>query len=327
MTLKSPTLFPQPIKESKQVVCDFVPFDIEAPVKPPFRVLKFDQDVEKIKIEDSSNGLLLCQSKSKSTLQNWPRPVISYKYYVYKPSINQLTTLPNPEYYDKSKHLGMTIAYDPSKSPHYKIVFTVYPFTLDEQHDIYIGGGIYWNNAIHWYHNSGFILYFKLDEKVLDHIYCPFHLLGVSHELYCGYMYEFRGHLLVVEIPNPPDNVKFKIHELKKDYSGWNMKYRVDLEQVSRSFPEVVCTTIRAADDRAIIDCRLLSLVLGEKDEDSFLVLEIPGKAIRFNIVSRTSHKLLDFTGDPRSIRSIDFDGIYVHKLNVFQFADSLCSV
>ncbi|XP_071734350.1 F-box protein At5g07610-like [Rutidosis leptorrhynchoides] len=343
---------PKPIVEMKHIVHDFVPFEIEVPVKPPFRVLRFDLDVEKIKIEHSSNGLLLCQGQKKMIVQH--RRAIAYKYYVYNPSINQFTTLPNPEYYLKSKHLGMTIAYDPSKSPHYKIIFVssqgsdirfgtsymieiyssetqtckpIFPFTLDEEYDIYFAGGVYWNNAVHWHHDSGFILYFKLDKEVLGHMYCPFHLLGVSHERYCGYMYESRGRLLVVEIPHPPDNVRYKIHELKKDYSGWIMKYRVDLEQVSRSFPEIISTTYRAADGSGFFHYTLLSLVLGEKDEDSFLVLQIPKKAIRFNIVSRTCHKLLDFTGEPRSIRSFDFDGIYVHKPNTFQFAESLCSV
>ena len=39
----------------------------------------------------------------------------------------------------------------------------------------------------------------------------------------------------------------------------------------------------------------MLCIVLGEKEEDSFLVLEVRGKALRFNLATNTFHKFHDF--------------------------------
>ena len=190
-------------------------------------------------------------------------------------------------------------------------------FSLDEEIDIYFGGGIYWNNAIHWLHYTGFVLYFKFDEDILDHKCCPYKFYGLNHEDFTDYMVDSRGHLLLVEIMLA-QSPKFNIFELKKD-SSWTVKYRVDLEEVSKAFPT------RYACDRFVF--YVLDLVLSEKEDDSFLVLEVGKQALRFKLVSKTWHKLHDFKGDPVSIRSVDVDGVYVHLPNVFQFRGSLCGV
>ena len=36
----------------------------------------------------------------------------------------------------------------------------------------------------------------------------------------------------------PPASVKFNVHEMDKDSSGWSLKHRVDLTQVMTKFPD-----------------------------------------------------------------------------------------
>nr|XP_043634255.1 F-box protein At5g07610-like [Erigeron canadensis]XP_043634256.1 F-box protein At5g07610-like [Erigeron canadensis] len=339
-------------KKIPHLECDFVPFDIENPGKAPFRTPNFDPDVKRIDIEHSSNGLLLCSSKTRDLTNRYG---FTHKYYMYNPTTNQSITLPKLENYDNSKRLGMTIAFDPSKSPHYKVVYVCglgtdrragvtgyqietyssetrtckvsYELALDEEIDIYFGAGVYWNNAIHWIHHTGFVLYFNLEKEVVDHVLTPGAHQRVDPESYTSYMYESCDHLLVAQIRNAL-NTEFNIFESKRDYSSWIVKYRVDIDGLRRPYPEIIFDH----NNPRTFCFTLLSIVLGEKDndDDSFLVLEIGDelkKAVRFNLSSKTSHKLLDFTAFPHSIRSIDFDGIYVHNPNTFQFTESLYNV
>lgn len=74
---------------------------------------------------------------------------------------------------------------------------------------------------------------------------------------------------------------------MKRDYLGWFEKYHVDIEQVGGSFPEIL-----NPQSRLIFEFAALSIMLGEKEDESFLVLEIPGKAVRLNLVSKIFHKL-----------------------------------
>lgn len=66
----------------------------------------------------------------------------------------------------------------------------------------------------------------------------------------------------------------------------------------------------------------VLDLVLGEKEDDSYLVLEIVGKALWFNLITKTFHMLHDF---PVS-RYYKPYRVYTGLQNVFQFKESLYS-
>lgn len=82
--------------------------------------------------------------------------------------------------------------------------------------------------------------------------------------------------MLLVEIHRRL-NSKFNIYEFKSDRSTliwtWSLKYHVDLNQVARSFPEIFHPL-----SHLTFRFDILSIVLGGKEDDSFLVLEIPGK-------------------------------------------------
>ncbi|GKB16215.1 F-box protein-like protein isoform X1 [Tanacetum coccineum] len=87
------------------------------------------------------------------------------KSYVYNPSVNSSKLLPEPlisELKSSEVILNMKMAFDPTKSPHYKLVHVQ---SIGEDDDVPIFGyGLYWNDAIHWLtiFVSG-ALHYKLD--------------------------------------------------------------------------------------------------------------------------------------------------------------------
>ncbi|GKB66878.1 hypothetical protein Tco_0928290 [Tanacetum coccineum] len=73
------------------------------------------EEAKNVKILQSCNGLLLCSDSGRLVF-----------YYVYNPSTNQFKRLPHPNcsldnspYY---RSVGLRMAFDPTKSPHYKLV-------------------------------------------------------------------------------------------------------------------------------------------------------------------------------------------------------------
>nr|XP_043633332.1 F-box protein At5g07610-like [Erigeron canadensis] len=290
---------------------EFIPFDIDNPVKkPPFVSLDFNLDG--LMIEHSCNGLMLCSTYYDKL----------YKYYIYNPTVNRFAALPTPETNDDnylSHQCHMSLAFDPSKSPHYLVIYVncekipfvrksnykiqiyssqtrscdrSFTFVLDEDIAMYFGPGVYWNEAFHWIHKKGFILYFNLDQQIVHQMHTPLGLIGGNwdEESYSNYLFESRGHLLAIEILRPHTS-KFKIHELMRDYSGWSLRYNVDLDGVCGPFPEIM--NPESADT---FEFAILALVLSDKQDGSFLVLEIPGKVLRFNLVSKTFYKLHGFS-------------------------------
>ena len=95
------------------------------------------------------------------------------------------------------------------------------------------------------------------------------------------------------------------MYEMKSDYSGWFVKYRIDLAPIAKVLPEMTKHMSLSYDksDYAVV---VLSLVRRENfREDSFLVLEIPGKVIRYNLMDRSLKLLWDF-GVSWNLKKID---------------------
>ncbi|KAA8533899.1 hypothetical protein F0562_031416 [Nyssa sinensis] len=280
----------------------------------PFSSLTFVNDTSGITILQSCNGLLCCRSfrvrEPKSS------------YYIYNPTTKQFTTLPRPGGGISKTIHGVNLAFDPSKSPHYKVVcvrsselvpehyqIEIYspdtgpwrvsgrPFTA--HFDTQFNRGVYWNGAIHWISSWEDSLYFNVDEERLETMLMPLVPDGWDERRF-GYFGESRDHLHLVEIYGPSTS-RFNVYEMERDYSKWFVKFRVDLDPVSTVFPEMIRSHLHPWDLR-YFSFVLLSLVRGEKDEDSFVVLHITGKAIRYNFVDTTFKKLCDFAPSPHDI-------------------------
>ncbi|GKE22476.1 ribonuclease H-like domain-containing protein [Tanacetum coccineum] len=99
--------------------CDFVSLDSRLRLKKSAMDNSFTlgstKEAKNVKILQSCNGLLLCSGSGRLVFD-----------YVYNPSTNQFKRLPHPNcsldnspYY---RSAGLRMAFDPTKSPHYKLV-------------------------------------------------------------------------------------------------------------------------------------------------------------------------------------------------------------
>ncbi|KAF5948136.1 hypothetical protein HYC85_014093 [Camellia sinensis] len=68
---------------------------------------------------------------------------------------------------------------------------------------------------------------------------------------------------------------------MERDYSGWFVKYHIDLGDISNAFPQIVLM-YRDPSDLNYYRFAILGLIREEDDDDnSFLVLSLPSNAIR----------------------------------------------
>ncbi|KAK9287142.1 hypothetical protein L1049_015553 [Liquidambar formosana] len=132
-----------------------------------------------------------------------------------------------------------------------------------------------------------------------------------------SYFGESRGHLHLIVIEEPM-LTECDIWELKTDYSGWFVRYRVNLDPLAIPFPETIWNL-----DAQYEVCSLLGIVRAEKEEESILVLFVSGKAISFNLNDKTSKKLCDLMPCPSAAGlALDYEW-----LGVYQYVDTIFHV
>ncbi|XP_057489396.1 F-box protein At5g07610-like [Actinidia eriantha] len=163
------------------------------------------------------------------------------------------------------------------------------PFTIEnDNNSMQFHAGVYWNGAINWFSTWGASLYFNVDEERLGTMPMLPVPEGNWYEREFRHYGESRGHLHLVEIYGPV--TRFNVYEMERDYSGWFVKYRVDLDGVGIAFPEMM---ERRSGDEENYSFTILSLVRLEKDE-SFLVLHTPGKVIHYSLGDGSFRKICD---------------------------------
>ncbi|KAK1363060.1 putative F-box domain-containing protein [Heracleum sosnowskyi] len=275
---------------------------------------------QQIRILQSCNGLLLCSNNSSEG-----------NCCVYNLSTNHIATVPkHPLGYGPLgyRRLGFGsdnnyfgLIYDPLKSLHYKIIAFVIRSGSSSVDDLHIYSsetgtwkavvqsfirapkkifpdGVYCNGCIHWLSIYD-CFYFNADKEKLETFpRPPIAARSGGRTLYFG---ESQNHLHVVDILL----FSLNVYEMKSDYSEWFIKYQIDLDSISKVFPEMT-------DGKNYYAVAVLSLIRREKFEEdsfleeSFLVLEIPGKAIRCNLVDRSLKLIWDF-GVTFNLKKIEY--------------------
>ncbi|XP_075485492.1 F-box protein At5g07610-like [Primulina tabacum] len=312
---------------------EFVPFNSDKSVE----FIK-DHLPSGSRILQSCNGLMLCCNKI-TVLNNDP------ECFVYNPTTKKyFSILPKPDATNGiwKRIRGINLAYDPVESFHYKIVsvwsfesrqgtdpdshfqIIVYssethswpvqsqPFTSSANFE----KGVYWNNAINWIDTVGNAesLYFNVHSLTLSKL--P--RLPLTYSRYCKrdhYFGESCDHLHFIDMRGP--QVKLVVHELKRDYSEWFVKYQVDLSVVAVANPAMASSRGNPMFWWGFV-FEVSAVVRGEQDGDSFLVLQIPGKIVRYNIVRKTFVDLVEFEGGivGSSLKYPNVGGFqYIHSL------------
>lgn len=111
-----------------------------------------------------------------------------------------------------------------------------------------------------------------------------------------AYFGQSPDHLHFVDHIHESGEVRLNVYEMERDYSGWFVKYRVDLSRVSTAFPELIPSSLfdLLTSQMQYHLFSVLCVVRGELDEDSCLVFGIPGKVLRYNFKSKTLYNLRD---------------------------------
>nr|XP_043625175.1 F-box protein At5g07610-like [Erigeron canadensis]XP_043625176.1 F-box protein At5g07610-like [Erigeron canadensis] len=303
----------------RYITCEnyaYVPRDIRFAVNrsPPLNTTTnfgFDfPDEGNVEILQSCNGLLLCRYSIKTDEHHGYDP--SDTHYVYNPSINQFMKLPSPCNLigvDSYSIGGMRLTFDPIESLYYKLVFAT---TKHDGHHFYVEiytyssetgtwsvcpdrfpksddffnfrCAKYWNNSLHWINKRTKHVKLDLEHLVLTTTPLP--------QKYSNTLFESCGCLLCVCKCTSDETLaeQIAIYEMRKGYSEWSMRYLVNLDDIWKLFPRVEGL------EHAVMfgSYHVLCIVLGE-EEDPFLVLEMCGKVVQYNIVLETIRELYDY--------------------------------
>ncbi|KAD4584195.1 hypothetical protein E3N88_21796 [Mikania micrantha] len=288
----------------------YVPFDVENKTPPPFRSLNFYPDRCGIKIVQSCNGLLLCCShRGKEHTR---------KYYVFNPTTKQYAVIPSviggP---DASKTIRfMGLAFRRTGCVHYKVVcfrnekhnkkrFQIQIYSSETEKwrisqesfsvsdSLSFGPGVYSKGTMHWIPNFFDLVCFKIDVEQVQKMLLPERASSSwgSRPLYFG---ESRGHLHLVEAARHENPLQVNVYELMSDYSGWFIKYRVELDDLPTAYPDMVYSNR----DPSNYLFEVFDVLRGDEEEEStFVVVRIPEKIMRYDVVNKSFEKMIDLPG------------------------------
>ena len=238
--------------------------------------------VSEIKIESSCNGLLLLSS---SSIQ---------KYFVCNPTTKEFKVLaPFPS--NIVPYAACSLAYDPSISPHYKVicihqdnvpfVIAVYssergswitlktapPLTLSYK------GEVFCNGAMHWYCYHKTTCYLDVHNEILSFMpmpppYSSTDATAVFPDVV--YFGESRGNLTMA-LAKDFSPAKFDVFQMQCDRSRWCLTYTVNLDSVKSEFPSIFWLYAKYS---------LLSIIESEEEEDKTLIMCMNGGAVSVSI-------------------------------------------
>lgn len=246
-------------------------------------------------VRSFSNGLFLLQCRSVES----PFEVC----HVYNPAtkLSKMIPLNVDEMYGCV--MGLNVVFDPSKSPHYKIVcvkaaprrsstfwrswwrrcqIEIYESDTDTwklcgepflaPRGVNFDHGIEWKGCIHYWCG----IFFDLQECVVGKH--PETVVGENAGIEGYYQNYIESNGFLHNIAHFPKRKCFMVFELQNDYTEWSLKHHVTLDAESGPFS-------------------LLSFVRGESEEDSKLLLHEPGKIKCYDLQGKCLKELIDFRG------------------------------
>lgn len=259
---------------------------------------------EKTYLEHSSNGLILF---------SWGYPRQEYSVCNLTTQESTIVPLPDSTY---RKYQFSCLAFDPAKSPYYKIILILYPRDSGfYQIDIYFSetkswkrvdlpvteNGIfpliqkaYWNGSIHWMSANDIHLEFDVDKEKLVETPLPKKptLLSPFEIHFFG---ECCGNLLLVQY-RTRTILGFRILEMKRGTRHWIVKQRVNLRPILDIYP-----------DPYKYKFHVMSVVKGSRENDCVIVLATWSKYLSYDLRTKTVEVLGDLSS--KQFRSIAYDG------------------
>lgn len=307
---------------------EYIPLDTKV-IDPPLETISFPDDPFAFWIQQSCNGLLLCCSSegSSGSGNSWYRgdnwcPI--RRCYIYNPNTKCFSRLPRPGVLHGVPRIvhGVNLAFVQTKSTSYKVVCIRGSELARELHQIEVyspetavwkvcgepfkatasfHSGVYWNGSIVWFsYTTHELLYFHVEKEKLGKMPLPAEENHPDRRGRGLFMGESCSHLHVIQ--RYDIEFSFNVYEIKRDYSEWFVKYRVDLAAVASAVPAVSYT------NAVMKKICILSLVRGR--ECPYMVLHLSHKVVRFNIEDGSFEEIRDLkdsvTGSPCAFEYIE---------------------
>ncbi|KAF7152842.1 hypothetical protein RHSIM_Rhsim01G0014100 [Rhododendron simsii] len=245
-------------------------------------------------ITHSCNGLLLYEFAYLTP------PV----YMVCNPTTGKYALIPKPIEFSSGPKLlrlwgSSYLAFDPSKSPRYKVAFVgFYPGILNIHIYIYCSESASWKQilapgtrrghtaicggVIHWLNDDNIVVGFDVySEKMIKMPNAPKMLC----DFYIRYFGGCGGRLILI-LDRNPDEVEFKILEMDKDYGSWTMECEFHLRDVMSALQPIAPYSGKKFS--------ILSVVEEEEEKGYSLILALPGKVVSYNLQLKTWNVLRD---------------------------------
>lgn len=136
-----------------------------------------------------------------------------------------------------------------------------------------------------------------------------------------GYFGESGGHLYLVEIYGS-STTAFDVMEMARDYSGWFVKYHVNLEAVARDLARSLRRNVYMVAAYHFSVLHIVHRQVGETEE-CFMVLRIPSEFVLYDLKKNTAMDVGDSMPQLKSIEQED--GLLYTWERVYQYMDALC--
>nr|XP_043625449.1 F-box protein At5g07610-like [Erigeron canadensis] len=267
----------------------------------------FGSDASKVEVLQSCNGLILCGIRTDP----------ADKIYVYNPSNNVFKMLPPILNMKYNRQLDkIRLAFDPTKSPHYKVLHAQQigydpirrrPYWFQTRiyssetscwrscsikyptqwFSGYFYKGVYWNDAIHWLDHWNRVRHFKLDVEhppdTTTQIPITLHWNNYKE------LFESCGCLLFASYAGDYHPKCMEIYEMRNGYTGWSLRYIVNYEESS------LAAFLKMQKMSSVkFSFKFLFIVVGEREEESFVVMEVCRKIVKYNLLLKSLHTLCD---------------------------------
>ena len=95
--------------------------------------------------------------------------------------------------------------------------------------------------------------------------------------------------------PNPENRLQLNVYEMLSGHSGWFLKYQVELDELPVAYPEFNHEYLPPSSPH-YYEFEVLDVVRGENEEDTFIVVRIPGKIIRYNVFDKSFNQIYDIS-------------------------------
>ncbi|GKC12203.1 hypothetical protein Tco_1008985 [Tanacetum coccineum] len=143
-------------------------------------------------------------------------------------------------------------------------------------------------------------------------------LMEIPHMLHLeGNFFELCGCLLLVCRDDIGSN-DFTIYEIMKGSFVWSVRYLVNIEQLMH--PLFEGWSIRTS---------VWSICLGEGEEDALVIINISGKVVKYNLISKTTIEIFDIGSNQiyDDDDAVKFIPPFEVDPNIYEFISSLASV